>query len=166
MDASSESDYTTGSDYVCITSEESQSDEEISLDGDFSPEELTSPENELDGSYVELPVDVDASVIDGIQADEGDIAAIRDAILQFSIDNPDHDRDDTGSDDEGVEPKLFNGNLAPPEFYRHNIRTLNVDDFRKKNYAKGTLKLIDNAESFWRSYVSALDHSLAMKIPS
>ncbi|KAG6353712.1 hypothetical protein INS49_005421 [Diaporthe citri] len=51
------------------------------------------------------------------------------------------------------EELLYDGNVAPPEFYRQNIRNINVDDFKRRHYAKGTLKMIENAQNYWQSYV-------------
>lgn len=51
---------------------------------------------------------------------------------------------DLDSDDE-----LYDGNVAPAEFYRQNIQNVNVDEFKRKHYQKGTLKLIKTAGNYW-----------------
>lgn len=58
---------------------------------------------------------------------------------------------DVGSDEEA----LYDGNKAPPEFYRQNIEGLQVKDFKRKHYAKGTLLQIKNCERYWQTYVHA-----------
>lgn len=59
---------------------------------------------------------------------------------------PDDDIDDT--DD------LFDGNVRPVEYYRNELRNMNTNDFRRKEYAKGTEKLIANTETQWLLFVS------------
>lgn len=58
---------------------------------------------------------------------------------------PDDDIDDT--DD------LFDGNVRPVEYYRNELRNMNTNDFRRKEYAKGTEKLIANTETQWHLFV-------------
>lgn len=45
---------------------------------------------------------------------------------------------------------LFDGNVLPPEYYREGIQSLDLDEFKRKEYSKGTEKLIVRAESQWR----------------
>ncbi|KAI1260376.1 hypothetical protein F5Y18DRAFT_432324 [Xylariaceae sp. FL1019] len=49
---------------------------------------------------------------------------------------------------------LYNGNTKPPEFYRQGIQSLNSADFKRKEYSKGTMKLMENCEAYWRSFCS------------
>lgn len=48
---------------------------------------------------------------------------------------------------------IYDGNVAPVGFYQQNWMSINVDNFKRKNYSKGTMKLITNAENYWRTYV-------------
>lgn len=53
--------------------------------------------------------------------------------------------------DDRIDRPLFDGNLNPPEHYQKGIQTLNDDDFQRKEYAKGTERLIKNAENQWQT---------------
>lgn len=82
---------------------------------------------------------------DDEDCDDVDIDAlleVEDQVRQFATDAvPDihpNDRD-----------ALFDGNLYPAEHFRKRINTVNPADFRRKEYAKGTEKTIQNAERQW-----------------
>lgn len=51
---------------------------------------------------------------------------------------------------------LFNGNLRPAKYYHEQLHATDPDQFRRKEYAKGTKKLILNTETQWR--LSVLFH--------
>lgn len=45
---------------------------------------------------------------------------------------------------------LFSGNIHLAEHYREQLKSTNADDFRRRDYAKGTEKTIVNSENQWR----------------
>ncbi|KAL2273040.1 hypothetical protein FJTKL_05611 [Diaporthe vaccinii] len=47
---------------------------------------------------------------------------------------------------------LHDGNLNPPEYYLDGIESLDMDEYQRKEYAKGTEKLIRNAEDQWSRF--------------
>lgn len=67
----------------------------------------------------------------------------------LSLPNDDIDDPDT----------LFDGNVHPAEWYCEQLNSTNPSDFKRKEYAKGTEKLIKNTEDQWRKYVLTLSRS-------
>lgn len=44
------------------------------------------------------------------------------------------------------------GNKQSAEFYRRSMRSLNVDNYKRKTYAKGTLVILKSCQDFWQMY--------------
>lgn len=125
------------------TSDESASDEESLPDGAAESDEEVTP------AWVKPP-DFEPSQLDsdaGIGALE---EQIRQELLtgQSTVDDASEEcQDSLDVDSDG---ELYDGNVAPAEFYRQNIHKVNVDEFKRKHYQKGTLKLIKNAGNYWQ----------------
>ena len=49
--------------------------------------------------------------------------------------------------------RLFDGNIYPPKYYRKGIKTLDMTNYKRKEYAKRTERLIKNTETQWQSCV-------------
>lgn len=86
--------------------------------------------------------------------DDQYLADVEIQIEQFERDQggQDGDTDSAESSDE----ELFGGNRVRPEVYRNSMKSLNLEDFKKKHYSPGTLKLPKGCENHWRLYVSPL----------
>ncbi|KAI8955290.1 C2H2 finger domain protein [Xylaria longipes] len=57
--------------------------------------------------------------------------------------------------DTAVEPEedvLYNGNAKSVEYYRERIKTLDRAQYKKTNYAKGTLRLMQASEEEWKMF--------------
>lgn len=61
---------------------------------------------------------------------------------------------DNSTDDIIDHDALYDGNLAPPEYYRQGIQTLDLDDYQRKEYSKGTEQQILKIERQWQTYVA------------
>lgn len=76
--------------------------------------------------------------LDRAQPGDKEVQDIEYCIRRFDEDNVGPDEGASGSEDE----ELFDGNRAPPEFYRQHISTTNVNNFKRRHHSRGTLKLI------------------------
>lgn len=97
---------------------------------------------------------------DGSDAEMDDVFEIADEVRRLSADPSavtDEGLDDCAHMDGVADPDaLFDGNLRPAEYYREQLHATDPDQFRRKEYAKGTEKLILNTETQWR--LSVLFH--------
>lgn len=55
---------------------------------------------------------------------------------------------DSLDDDE----ELFDGNVHPPEYYGRDMQDLDERAYLKKNYAEGTLEMVNRVERQWTEY--------------
>jgi hypothetical protein len=145
-------------------------------DGD-TDEEMTMPEVTNPASDYESlgEHDSDMANTDEDEADDGiesgtdtngegdanmdDVVEMEEAMKKFEREPARVPRTGENSDlDDFDDPDaLFNGNIHPAEHYREQLKWTNPNDFRRKEYAKGTEKLIVNSENQWRMHVSP-DH--------
>lgn len=84
-----------------------------------------------------------------------DLDHIEQGISELQLENltPGHDLDTIRDPD-----ALFDGNVRLPGYYRAALNALNPENFIRKNYAKGTAKLIANTENQWHLYVLIFLH--------
>ncbi|KAK8106561.1 hypothetical protein PG999_009920 [Apiospora kogelbergensis] len=137
----SDEDQLSGSEYGESSSESpSDHDEDI---GDVNEAELvgSSDEDERIGDD-----EFDAEVFDednvhvGVQ-DSAAVAKIADLVQRCETELRDLSPD--GED----EDNLFDGNVHPLEYYRQGMKDMVVDRYKRKVYAKGTEKQIQNSEN-------------------
>lgn len=85
------------------------------------------------------------------EEDEDDIAqTTKPAEINAFIEN----FEDAWEDDDSEDEVLYdNGNRESREYYQATIKNLNVSKYKRKNYAPGTVRSIDTAESEWKLYV-------------
>lgn len=139
-DPSSESDYAPGAD----SSEHSDSDEQLDSDNDTLPTHGAIQEDVI--GFQSMDED---EICDSIELE--DLEDIEEQIEELAI-----DPELMGADTVEAQHRqqLFDGNVRPAEFYREAIKTLDLDDYKRKEYARGTEKLIRNTEDQWQTFVS------------
>lgn len=82
--------------------------------------------------------------------DEDEVAAIEEQIVTFDPNNANTGEQDVEDEDGGTEEdRLYNGNRAPPEFYEQIMKGTNPVEFKRKHYATGTSRQLDNCKFFW-----------------
>lgn len=151
---SEQEDDPSGSEYGGSVSDGCSSDEDMKMD-DADDVSLGEPEGN-DGNLPSLADDVDIEVIDVadlhvVAQNSAAVANLADSVQRCETELRELPGD-VGEDD--GEEKLFDGNMYPPEYYRKGIKDMVVDRYKRKVYAKGTEKQIQNGENQWRQYVS------------
>lgn len=125
----------------------------LELDSDGVSEYMDSCQSDVDHSCSDSLSDDDFGVrdVDPLEAasrdkvTDDDVAEVADQIDLFNSDPSELPFD---------EEELFDGNVHPPEYYQRNIKSLNVDDYDRKEYSPGTESLIAMAQKQWRLYDS------------
>ncbi|CAJ2503094.1 Uu.00g104880.m01.CDS01 [Anthostomella pinea] len=121
------SDSESGSEYVDSVCSGLESDGEL-------------PDNDLSSGVDQALNDDQVGFIPA--QDENAVADIERQVRRFSTVPPDAEDEDN----------LFDGNLNPVGYYQQLIDEFNEDDFKHKEYSKGTIKLIQNSENQWRRF--------------
>ncbi|POS69526.1 C2H2 finger domain-containing protein [Diaporthe helianthi] len=62
----------------------------------------------------------------------------------------------SNNDDVNDPEDLFDGNVPPVEYYREQLQKTNPNNFRRKEYAHGTEKLVANTETQWHLFCTKI----------